>query len=649
MEVVVIGILSGTALLNALLLLLIYQWHKRTTFHRAFLVHVAATLGWTAAILVYLKTEWMFVGQLTFAFALILTVAKYYFVNVFPDEKEKPGLLFYLSLLPAAGLLILSFIPHMYYTEATVVNGAYMTSTPGPAALLYVIGIMFYLIAPSIHLWRKMRRPSHSKLVTRQLTILFYGMTVFFFIAFLTNSILPVVFEIYFFNGIGPVFSLILAAFIVHNIYRYKFLEIQTLLHRGFVYILLLALATLGYLSLVGFIGSILHQTLEVAVLIAGAITTIVGIVSAPALNTYIRRLTNRFFFKDSYDYQEALLLLSKAGHESLEMSSLLETSEQGLAAILQAEYVHIVRTINDKTTSDLEVPIKLKYEQVGVIVVGPKKSGDPYSDTDLTLLRTFARQTALAIGRVLLYQEVVQRAKELEDKVTERTQELQQIQQQQESMMLQLSHNLQTPLAVLRAKLQELRGFPDQEKVARGLERSVEELSGFIRDLLHYAQLESGQDTLHFASINLTSFLEEIIEEVETIAETKSVNVVTSVETELRVLADAQRLREAIMNICSNALKYMGSTQTKTLTITAAQKGDIVVMSFTDTGIGIDSDDLEHIFNHFYQAKNSVTGTGLGLSITRQIVEKHNGTITAQSTVSKGSTFTMTLPRHDS
>jgi two-component system phosphate regulon sensor histidine kinase PhoR len=110
-------------------------------------------------------------------------------------------------------------------------------------------------------------------------------------------------------------------------------------------------------------------------------------------------------------------------------------------------------------------------------------------------------------------------------------------------------------------------------------------------------------------------------------------------------VLADATRIQQVLVNLLHNAIKFTSSGGQ--VTVSATQQGQAVRFAVTDTGVGIDADDLPRIFERFYKVDRSraTSGTGLGLAIARHLVEAHNGRIWVESEVGQGSTFYFTLP----
>lgn len=263
-------------------------------------------------------------------------------------------------------------------------------------------------------------------------------------------------------------------------------------------------------------------------------------------------------------------------------------------------------------------------------------------------LITTFATQAATALSRVFLYQEVRRRAEELEVKVIERTKELQTTQENQRDMMLHISHNLQTPLAILQTKIESIKKQSEATSEITSLEQSLQQTSQFIHDLLRFARLDSNYEELEVTDVNVSQVVTELAEEIQIIAATNEITVNQLISPNVVIQTDRSKLREVIMNLASNAIKYMGDQPERTIDFSLSTAKDTVTITITDTGVGIEAKDVERIFNNFYRAQNSTMnkGTGLGLAITKQIVINLGGEITLQSTPGVGSSFTITLPR---
>jgi two-component system, OmpR family, sensor kinase len=215
-------------------------------------------------------------------------------------------------------------------------------------------------------------------------------------------------------------------------------------------------------------------------------------------------------------------------------------------------------------------------------------------------------------------------------------------------------SHELRTPLAVMRGDIEiALRRERKPEDYRSVLTSNLEEiirLSRLVEDLLMLARADAGQSILQREPIDLDELCAQMIEYLAPLAEEKEQYLIYyPPDTKpLRVNADAQRIKQMLLNLLDNALKYTPINGTITLTLFVKEHNAVITIA--DTGRGIPEEDLPHIFDRFFRHSRStsdktVQGFGLGLSIVRWIVHSHGGKISAESTLGKGTKFIVRLP----
>jgi two-component system phosphate regulon sensor histidine kinase PhoR len=215
------------------------------------------------------------------------------------------------------------------------------------------------------------------------------------------------------------------------------------------------------------------------------------------------------------------------------------------------------------------------------------------------------------------------------------------------------VSHELRTPLSVFQGYVEHLIDEPDmprqrQAEVFGVLRKHSKRLNALVEDLLILARLESRPDELEPELIDLPGFLRELKRDWELRAGEKGVAVQLEVAAELDPLhADRRRIEQVFTNLLDNALKY--TSEGGTITLGASRVGPMMELWVKDTGQGILSSHLPHIFERFYRADKArsreVGGTGLGLSIVKHIARAHGGSVDAGSTVGKGTTIRVRLP----
>jgi len=212
----------------------------------------------------------------------------------------------------------------------------------------------------------------------------------------------------------------------------------------------------------------------------------------------------------------------------------------------------------------------------------------------------------------------------------------------------------LRTPLSILRGYIETLLDSPktpreELTRILRVMERHSDRLELLVEDLLTLAQLESGNPNLQIATVELSSFLPEMVRDWEKKLTRKQLNLVVDLPTELSpISADRTRLQEALYNLLDNAVKY--SREQGEIRLSARHRDGEVELAVSDDGIGIATEDLPRIFERFYRADKArspdkVRGTGLGLAIAKHIAQLHGGRVEAESELEKGTTIRVILP----
>ncbi|GAF69955.1 unnamed protein product, partial [marine sediment metagenome] len=216
-------------------------------------------------------------------------------------------------------------------------------------------------------------------------------------------------------------------------------------------------------------------------------------------------------------------------------------------------------------------------------------------------------------------------------------------------------AHDLKAPLTAIQGFLWVMLGGFAGELTAKQrqmVERSslrIKELLDLISDLLDIPRIEAGQIVQEMKEVSLRQVIEHCCEGLTSMAEEKGIRLRTELPQTLpKVYGSAPRLQQVMTNLVSNAICY---TDKGMVTIRAKQAGNDVQIEVMDTGIGIPTEDLPHLFDDFFRGSNVDTRgtTGLGLSISKRIVEAHGGRIWAESPcpgTSNGSKFAFTLPK---
>lgn len=249
-----------------------------------------------------------------------------------------------------------------------------------------------------------------------------------------------------------------------------------------------------------------------------------------------------------------------------------------------------------------------------------------------------------------------------LEEKVRERTRALQQayeelkvLDKKKSEFISVAAHQLRTPLSgikwtmnmILNEELGKI--TPEQKDLLEKGYQTNEHMLSIINDMLNTDLIITGKAEYNFSKIFLCDIIDTVMNQISGLASEKSINVIREKidKKQSEVDADPKKIELVVLNLIDNAIKYSPVGSSVTLNVT--KSGNEVHLDITDSGIGIPEDQKNNIFDRFYRAPNAIrtqaNGSGLGLFIAKNIIEKHNGKISFESTENKGTTFTVILP----
>jgi PAS domain S-box-containing protein len=305
------------------------------------------------------------------------------------------------------------------------------------------------------------------------------------------------------------------------------------------------------------------------------------------------------------------------------------KTTDSGLAAILSEAGAIFP---DCPAASALILPLYARDQLLGVMELYTRRRIlDP---DDMALAEDTSRRAALAIDNARLHELVTQGLRARDD------------------MIGIVSHDLRNPVNAVKmltgAILGTERSTPlplDVVEYSTIIRQASEQMDSLIRDLLDVTRIEAGRLKVEMVPTDVADLLTDVFGTLNPVATAKSIELRLSTEPALpRVLADRERIRQALSNLIGNSVKF--SPPESQIDVRAERRDGEVVVSVSDRGPGMDEEQLSHAFDRFWQSRRTDrAGAGLGLAITRGIIEAHGGRIWAESTVGEGSTFHFTLP----
>ncbi len=211
-------------------------------------------------------------------------------------------------------------------------------------------------------------------------------------------------------------------------------------------------------------------------------------------------------------------------------------------------------------------------------------------------------------------------------------------------------SHELRTPLAIIQGELemiiQDAQEAESRSKLYSLLEE-VRYLNKIVGNLFAISRLEAGEATLEVTRLDFTALAHRVVEQMEALAEEKEITIVWKADEPVAIDGDSTRLKQVVVNLLDNAVKY--SPSLGKIELSVLEQDGCAVFMVTNTGSKISDEAFPYIFDRFYRSRSHrfsrESGAGLGLSIVRSICSAHGGTITATNEAAGGCSFTVRLP----
>ena len=317
-------------------------------------------------------------------------------------------------------------------------------------------------------------------------------------------------------------------------------------------------------------------------------------------------------------------------------------TDEMLAASAIDAEHLRLTRELGVRSV--MLVPIKTADQTFGVLTLISSESQRRYDESDLELTREIARRAAIAVENARLHETAVEARHQAEDANRIKSE-----------FLANMSHELRTPLNAIAGYTSLLQlGVKgtlteEQAEFIRRIERSGRYLLSLIQDVLSFAKIEAGHVELSLTDVAIRPLLDEV--EALTLPQVRDADLdfaIAPCRDDLFVHGDEERIRQILLNLASNAVKF--TPRGGQVRIACTDGRATVRIEIEDTGVGIPSDKLASIFEPFVQLRNSPpgtnAGTGLGLAISRDLAQAMHGSLTVRSQVGEGSTFALELPR---
>ncbi|HYH35624.1 MAG TPA: GAF domain-containing sensor histidine kinase [Nocardioides sp.] len=286
--------------------------------------------------------------------------------------------------------------------------------------------------------------------------------------------------------------------------------------------------------------------------------------------------------------------------------------------------------------SSGLLAPIGVDTEVLGYLVVLRRPDQAAFDDDEIDAVHEAGRELGRVVRDARLRRTEVRLMRELRD-----------LDRYKGELIATISHELKTPLTSIMGHTELLEDAGVQPASVTAISRNAARLDRLVTNLLNYSRMQ-GRRELERVRVDLVELCRASVDMLRIQADTAGVSISLDLaEAPIVVLGDSEELPKVVDNLCSNAVKY--TPRGGKVVVEARCEGDLGLVVVSDTGLGISPQDQVHLFSAFHRSTNpdalTIPGTGLGLAISRTIAEAHGGTISVDSELGRGSTFTLAVP----
>ena len=642
----------------------------------------------------------LLINRLAHVFIILIPCLFLHFTYLFLDIEKENRKTLILAYLISLGLITLlpfkAFLPGVRY----LANIKYFT-IPGP---IYHFSCAFFYTLVILSLYELHRGYRNSKgLRATQLKYMFYSAIIGFFSG--SSSYLyvynkPMFFSPYVTFGV-PLYVLTIA----YIIYKHRFMDISLVLKKTVIYGIIYSLSLAVFGSIVILLGRMVMPGVSQKLIGLPMLAVFVIVSMVKPLDKFLTMFTDKFLFRERYEYHKTLREASLGMIHIRELNKLLnlivtiitkhvrvkqaaifihdkETNTYVVKAsrgrlkipknflkVTQHNHLlkYLLKTKDSIVCEELKlifkqnpstqlkgvieeldnievsicVPSFLKGKLIGFLLLGEKLSGEMYSREDMSLFNTLAMQAGLAIENAQAYEEL--------SKAKDRLFEAEKF-ASIGRLAGGIAHEIKNPLASIKTFTSYLnRKFDDPEfrsKFQRIVGSEVDRINHIVEQLVSYAHPKG----LALQKTDLHKIIEETLSLLENELKKENIKVKTDYFSKCKILSvDPEQFKQVFLNLFLNSIQAMehNNGKLKELKISTYKQSSYLKVVISDTGEGIPPEKTPLVFDPFFTTKDS--GCGLGLSIVKSIVENHGGTISVKSGTNQGTSFSISLPLKNS
>ncbi|CAN5409815.1 hypothetical protein BH09PAT4_BH09PAT4_01600 [soil metagenome] len=700
----------------ALLGILILIRNPSQTTNRRFAYLALMLLAWTSLNFMsdHAKQHILLYTRLTFLAGVLAIYAVALFMSRFPSNNSQRSEL----LSKIYGTVTLLLVPIVFlpgFLTSVSIAGEIKT---GPLYGLF-IGYIFLSVCVLLITIQQQKSRVRVGSQRQQLSTISAGVVIYAILVLGSNVFLPALVNNWSSSRFGPAFTLFLVGVVAYTIVKHQLFDIRLIIARSVGYVGSVAILAALYGFIVFSLTKVVFSLdLSLSVQIFLSLATGVAGLLFQKLNQPFNKLTNQLFYRDAYDPQALFGRLNSMLVTSLDMKYLMtqsvliieETIKPDFALVglggigeeqrvfarkklsFPKEEVERVKRLTGLMRSQkvvvadyLDSPAHAELREImqkngiavivrltqntrthedgfGYLVLGVKKSGNPYTQQDVGVLDTVGNELTIAIQNTLHYEEIQRFNLVLQKRVDEATRKLRRtneklkaLDETKDDFISMASHQLRTPLTSVKGYLSMvLEGDAGkinatQQKMLGQAFTSSQRMVYLIADLLNVSRLRTGKFVIEAAPTNLALMIEEELAQLVEAAKVRDLELTFDKPKDPpELMLDETKTRQVIMNFIDNAIYYTPSGGHIKVELKSDDRK--VELRVIDDGIGVPKAEQHHLFTKFYRAGNArkarPDGTGLGLFMAKKVVIAQGGSVIFESTEGKGSVFGFSFSR---
>ncbi len=698
MNEIIVTIQFFTFLIGLLFGCYIFVKNPRNHIFQVFCLTVLGVVGWNLSILLLLtgSVPPLLPGKLAFSFVTLIAVALAFFVSIFPRPIKHVRILNVFNI--AIGLLffILPLLP-VFVSEVFLVDGHITGDLNLP---LFGFWLLHYVLTLLVSLFVLIFRTRKFIGVERNRALqILAGFSLFLFPMLMTQAILPLFFNDFRWNNLGPVFTIFLLIFIGSAIINYRLFDIRWIVGKSLLFSSLIAIVIWAIMSIAFLLSGVLGQTIAIV------IASLVVVVFYNPLWKGIDYLVNKIVNYGSYDPVKATdelfdivrtegelteltrtlfdrfkhyfaaneialyvyqpntskildftcegfpqsceraagplaVMAREAGYKIIEREEVIWQQKFGVDAKRLERELPWLDVLN-RYKLETVVPFTIDNRLVALMAFGGRNGDAALHVRDVRFLDLVRAAISPALENAAKFEEI----KKLYENLAE-------LDKAKSEFINVVSHRFRTPLSAIRWNLETVLDVYKDE-LAKDIHHSLTDTHDrtlFLIDtldrLFESLALESGKFRLRPEAFSLKELFTDMQGEVKRSCENAHIRCSIKL-TDAEVVADGKRIVSAVKSIITNAIQYTPPGGYIKVLVEPTATGIEVVVE--DTGIGIPKEAQEKIYDKFYRAKNAILtyadGQGLGLYFVKKVVELHGGKIQLKSQLGVGTTFTLRIP----